>query len=233
MSTFATLPCADDLQALTETAVAHRERHELLAHELVVPVIEIAQRLAGQLAAYGFTGQCWWGHDEGAKCPSLRDDPYGVMTEAGHGRLRTIDDAKTMEEKYRRNAEDGRRLYSLQRVTWKTGKWRHRESHEGMVLVYEQGVFMRRPLWNPGRSANLWDFENPPCIHEDTFKELTMNFARRVCQLPTSTILAQFGQDAEQLAESIATRESEHTEHLSAGLEGAESALARLCTAQP
>ena len=102
----------------------------------------------------------------------------------------------------------------------------HRERHEGVVLVREQDVLKRYPLWDPRAPGRVWDFDDPPYV--DGIEELTMDYAYRVCSLPTETMLAQFGSDAVQLIEGLLVSEREHTAHLSVGMERSQEALAKL-----
>jgi len=202
------LPDASTLQALTEEAVAHREERPLLAAELVVPSIQLAQQVALQLDAYGLGDKTLFGYNANAHefSPQDRLQFRGMIWEDVDAAL-------------------GRRRYTLQCARWHTGHWWHREQHSAPVLVLEKTLLDRRPLWDPRTPGTIWDLENPPQL--DGGLGLKHHSWCDV-QLPTSEMLAFFAFDARQLVDGIVAREIRSTEHLDAGLEHADAALAAL-----
>jgi len=206
------LPDASTLQALTETAVAHREERPVLAAELVVPTIQLAQQVALQLDAYGLSkNETLYGYDANA--------PKFSAQERVQFRNMIWEDV---------DAALRRRRYTLKKVGWSTGHWwsRNREDHTATVLVYEKSSLDRRPLWDPRNPSAVWDLKNPPDL--DGLKGDLQWHSWCKVQLPTAAMLAHFAGDAMQMVEGVVTRESRRTAHLSAGIEHADAALMAL-----
>jgi hypothetical protein len=68
------LQAQQTLQEITETAVGDRERRPLLAAELIVPSVHLAQQIAAQLHDYKLDGErIYVGDDDNKRCYRVRE----------------------------------------------------------------------------------------------------------------------------------------------------------------